>query len=173
MTERAPIECHWDNDGQVFRPTSPYQARRAAKDYGDGEVVRLVELPERSTASHQHFFASVEDAHASLPPLMAERFPSPEHLRKYALVKSGHCYSDSMVCSSHAEAARIASFVRARDEFSLVTVSKNVVTRYVPKSQSYRSMGKEEFAKSKDDVLRVIAELLDVSKSELSGANAA
>lgn len=171
MSERSPIQCIWN--GRSFAPVSDYWIRRAAKDYAEGEIIRMVELPERSSASHNHFFASVENAFQSLPPLMAERFPSSEHLRKYALVKSGHCYSESITCPSHADAMRVAAFTRGGDEFSLVTVSKNVVTRFAPKSQSYRSMDKAEFAKSKEDVLRVIAEMLDVSKSELSNAGEA
>lgn len=171
MTDRAPIEAIWD--GEAFKPVSAYWARRADRQYARGEVLRMIDQPERSSASHNHFFAAVENAFQSLPPLMAERFPSSEHLRKYALVKSGHCYSESITCPSHADAMRVAAFARGGDEFSLVTVSKNVVTRFTPKSQSYRSMDKAEFAKSKEDVLRVIAEMLDVSKSELSNAGEA
>lgn len=171
MSERSPIQCIWD--GRAFTPVSDYWIRRAAKDYGEGEVIRMVELPDRSSASHNHFFASVESAWSSLPPLMAERFPSAEHLRKYALIKAGYCYSDSITCPSHADAMRVMAFAKARDEFSLVTVNKNVVTRYTAKSQNFRAMGKIEFQASKDGVLQVIADMLEVSKSELSSAGEA
>lgn len=168
MTERAPIPCMFD--GEAFKPVSPYWIRRAAKDYGQGEVVRMIEQPERSGASHNHFFVSVENAWQSLPPLLAERWPSAEHLRKYCLIKAGYCYSDSIVCPSKADAMRMAAFARAGDEFALVDVTRNVVTRYRAKSQSYRAMGKAEFQASKDAVLDVIAGILDVSKTELAGA---
>lgn len=172
MTERSPIECAWT--GEVFKPTSPYQVRRAAKDYPEGEVVRLVEMPERSTSSHSHLFAVIDAAHESLPPLMAERFPTPLHLRKYLTVKAGHCYSESLVCSSKAEAERVASFTRSGDEFALVTVNKNVVTRFMPKSLSRRTVpSKAEFQQIKDAVLRVLEETLEVTKKELNTAGQA
>lgn len=168
MSTGAPVEAIWD--GEVFRPISPYWVRRADREFAKGEVLRLTNEQERSHKSHAHFFAAVEEAHRNLPPLMAERFPSPDALRKYALVKSGHCYSDSIICPSHADALRVAAFVRASDEFAVIDVKKTVVTRSVPKSQSYQAMSKEEFAASKDDVLRVISEMIGVSKQELSDA---
>lgn len=166
MSSGAPINAFWD--GEVFRPESPYMARRADRQFARGEVLRLIDNPERSTTSHNHLFAMVEEAWRNLPPLMAERFNSPEALRKYALVKSGHCYTDSVICASRADALRVAAFVRNAEEFSVVTVEKNVVTRYKPKSQSRQAMSKEEFQESKDDVLRVISEMIGVAKKELS-----
>jgi hypothetical protein len=68
---------------------------------------------------------------------------------------------------------RVMAFAKARDEFSLVTVNKNTVTRFVAKSQSMRAMGKVEFQASKDAVLEVIAGLLEVSKGELIAAGEA
>lgn len=169
MSSGAPhIEAIWD--GEVFRPISPYWARRADRQFAKGEVLRLMDDPERSTNSHNHLFAAVQEAWRNLPPLMAERFNSPDALRKYALVKSGHCYSESIACPSHADALRVSAFVRSADEFAIVTVAKNVVTRYRPKSQSRQAMSKEEFQRSKDDVLRVISELIGVAKQELSDA---
>jgi hypothetical protein len=171
MTERTPIPCMFN--GEAFQPVSPYWERRANREYGKGEVVRLVDQPERSGASHNHFFASVESAWESLPPLLAERWPSSKHLRSYALIKAGYCDIDNVVCASHADAMRVAAFTRAGDEYALVDVKKNVVTRYRAKSQSYRSMGKEEFQASKDAVLRIIAEILDISRQELADAGRA
>lgn len=172
MSERAPVECAWV-DG-VFRPTSPYQVRRAAKDYAEGEIVRLVELPKRSIPSHNHLFIIIEEAWESLPPLMAERFPTAKHFRKYLLVKAGHCNSDSLICSSHAEAERVAAFTRSTQEFAVVTVTKNVVTRFVPKSISRQAVpSNKDFQKIKDNVLREMAELLDVTAKELNIAGQA
>lgn len=167
----SPIEALWD--GKVFRPTSSYMVRRADKQFAKGEILRLVDHGDRSTATHNHYFASVQNAFDNLPPLMAERFSSPDALRKYALIKAGFCTSDSIGCPSHADALRVAAFVRSADEFALVIVSKSMVTRYVAKSQSFKSMGKKEFADSKEAVLRVLSEMIGVAKQELSDAGAA
>lgn len=166
MSRGAPIEAIWD--GEIFRPINPYWVRRADKEFIKGEVLRLVNQPERSTKSHNHLFAAVEDTWRNLPPLMAERFNSPEALRKYALVKAGHCFSESIACPSHDDALRVASFVRGNDEFAVVTVQKNMVTRYTPKSMAHSAMSSDEFKKVKDDVLRVLSELIGVAKQELS-----
>lgn len=168
MSSGAPIEATWN--GEVFQPISPYWARRADREFAKGEVLRLVNEPQRSTNSHNHYFAAVENAWHNLPPLMAERFNSPDALRKYALVKAGFCNSDSVTCPSHADALRVAAFVRPMDEFALVTVNKNVVTRFVPKSQSYKAMSKADFQASKTRVLEIIADLIGVSANELKVA---
>lgn len=168
MSGNAPIEAFWT--GEVFQPCSPYWARRADRVFTRGEVLRLVDEPQRSNAAHNHYFASIQNAFDSLPPLVAERFNSPDALRKYALIKGGFCDSDSVTCPSHADALRVAAFIRPMDEFALVTVKKNVVTRFVPKSQSFRSMGKEEFQASKTSVLEIIADLIGVSAAELQAS---
>lgn len=168
MSIHAPIECAWD--GEVFRPTGPYWVRRADKEYAKGEVLWLVNEEERSHKSHAHYFAAISNAWSNLPPLVAERFNSPDALRKYALIKGGYCTSDSITCPSHADALRVAAFVRPADEFALVTVSKNIVTRYVAKTQSYRGMDKKTFAESKDRVLDIIAELIGVTRGELKAS---
>jgi len=168
MTGGAPIECFWN--GEVFQPTGPYWVRRADKDYVKGEIYRLVDIPERSHKTHAHYFACVNKAWENLPPLMAERFSSPDALRYYCLIKAGFCTSESIVCPSHADALRVEAFVRSADAFSLITVKKTIVTRYVAKSQSYKAMGKAEFAASKEKVLDVLAELIGVTSNELKAA---
>jgi hypothetical protein len=171
MSGKSPIECAWDPEAEVFRPIGPYQVWRAARDYGGGEVLLLGEIPVRSGSSHGHLFAVIDNAWESLPPLMAERFPTAKHFRKYLLVKAGHSHSDSMICASHAEAERVAAFTRTAEEFAVVTVDRNVVTRFVPKSLSHEAVpSKEEFQKIKDNVMRVLGDVLEVTKKELGTA---
>ncbi|HEX7767095.1 MAG TPA: hypothetical protein VF443_10300 [Nitrospira sp.] len=171
MTQDTPIECVWT--GEVFQPTSLYQVRRADKQFAKGEILRIVHEPERSHNSHAHYFATVNEAWRNLPPLMAERFPSPDHLRKWALIKAGYCNTHSMPCSSATEARRLAAFIRPMDEFSVVTVERSMVTMYTSQSQSYRSMDKKTFQESKDKVLEVLAVEIGVAKQELSDAGKA
>lgn len=171
MSDCAPIHAFWD--GEVFRPESPYWQRRADKRFAKGEVLRLTHNPERSTSSHQHLFAAIDEAFANLPPLLAERFTSPEALRKYCLIKAGHCFSESITCPSHADALRVCRFVQGADAFALVTVNKSVVTRFWAKSIAYRALDKKDFQTVKDNVLRVLSEMIGVAKQELSDAGKA
>ena len=123
--------------------------------------------------SHDHFFASVQEAYNNLPEDLADDFASPEHLRKWALIKAGYRDERSIVASSKAEALRIAAFIRPMDEFSVVVVREATVTQLTAKSQSLRAMGKVEFQRSKDAVFDVLAKLIGTSVDDLKTSRAA
>jgi hypothetical protein len=165
MSEAPPIRFAWD--GESMTPMGRY-ARIADAHYVVGETYQLVPHQDRSKKTHNHQFAEIEEAWQNLPEHLAERFPSPEHLRKFALIKSGFCDSQTVVCGSRAEAIRWAAVLRPIDEFSVVTVEGSTVTRYTAKSQSMRAMGKQVFQASKSAVLDVLAGMLDVTPAALA-----
>lgn len=152
---------------EAGHPLRAYR-KAVAHDYGDDEAVVLAPYEARSKRAHDHFFAVVDEAHQTLPDDLAERFPSPDHLRKWALIKTGHYDSRSVVCGSKADAARVAAFVRPLDEYAVVVASEAVVTVYTAKSQSLKAMGRKLFQESKADVLDLLAELLGVTVEQLS-----
>lgn len=158
----APLLFSWD--GEVMRPRHP---ALADKQFVVGENYRLEVREDRSQASHNHYFAAVHESWANLPEHLAERFPTSEHLRKYALVKGGFRDERSIVAGSKAEAQRLAAFIRPMDEFAIVTVSEAVVTVYTAKSQSLKAMGRAEFGRSKEAVLGILADMIGVSAPEL------
>lgn len=149
-------------------PATTFMARLADKAFVVGEVYRLTEEHERSAASHRHFFAVIHDAWLNLPEGTAERFPTSEHLRKYALIKAGYRDERTFVAGSRAEALRLAAFVRPIDDFAIVTTSGATVTIWTAKSQSVRAMGGKAFQESKQAVLDVIADLIGVDPTTLS-----
>ncbi|WEX10337.1 hypothetical protein [Chelativorans sp. AA-79] len=161
----TPLAFRWTGDS--FVPHNAYVQKRADQAYVIGEVYLLVEQQERSSESHRHYFASIKEGWENLPENIAAEFPTPEHLRKRALIKAGYYDSHSIVCSSKAEALRLAAFIRPLDEYGVVRVDGAVVTRYTAKSQSMRAMGKREFQASKEKVLDVIASMIEVSRDEL------
>ena len=165
----TPFQAIWQ-DG-MLRPLARFHNALAA-EFGEGEVVTLERREARSQASHSHFFAAVHEAWANLPENMAQRWATPDHLRKWALIRAGYADERSIVCASKAEAQRIAAFVAPMDEYAIVVPREAVVTVYTAKSQSYRAMGKEAFAGSKDAVLSVLAGLLDVAPASLAKAGA-
>lgn len=169
MTDTAPPEPFvWD--GEVFRPLRP---KRADAFYTVGERYLLAPVSQRSDATHKHEFAWLRNAWLTLPDHLAERFPSVEHLRKFALIKAGYCDSHTMTCSSKAEALRLAAYIRPIDEFAIVTVEGATVARYTAKSQSRRAMGAKVFQESKTAILDIISEMLGVQSKELAEAQAA
>jgi len=164
-----PMPFQWT--GEEMRPTRGFAAL-ADKQFVIGEVYVLGEADqERSGASHRHYFASVHEAWLNLPEREAERFPTSEHLRKYALIKAGYCDVRDMVCASKAEAVRVGAFVKPMDPYALVVVSAAVVRVYTAKSQSHKAMTKRVFQESKDAVLGVLAGMIEVSREQLLGFN--
>lgn len=133
--------------------------------FGDGEVVSFERHEERSTATHNHFFACLHEAWLNLPEA-DERFPTPEALRHWALIRSGHCTENSIVCDTPEQAQLVASFM-GNSEGTIIVVRDCVVKKYTAKSQSMKAMNKDEFQRSKVDVLDTIAELIAVKRKKL------
>ena len=164
----APLYYAWDGDS--FRPLLRF-ADRARKQYTIGEKYRLVEEHERSTQSHNHYFATIEEAFRNLPEDIAASYPTSTHLRRWALCKAGYADERSIVASSNEEARKIAGFVRPSDPYAVITVSGNVVKVFTAQSQSKKAMGAKTFQDSKTKTLDIIAGLVGVDAETLS-ANA-
>ncbi len=159
------IPFRWEGDS--FAPM-PGFARRCDEMFVVGQVYRLVEQEDRSTASHNHYFACVKTAWENLGDEAARRFPTPDHLRKFALIRAGYANSVDFPCASRAEAVRWAGRLESQIEYAVVTVSEAVVTVWTAKTQSMRAMDKKTFQASKDAVLEVIAGLIGTDPATLS-----
>lgn len=165
MTSLYPLHFQWSGDAMV-----PLNPRAADRQYVIGETYYLDHREDRSAASHAHYFAALNEAFQNLPDDVAERLPTVEHMRKYALVMTGFRDERSLIASSAAEARRLAAFIKPMDDFAVVSVSGAAVVVLTAKSQSMRAMGKAEFQRSKDLVLEFVASLIGVSRPELDRA---
>lgn len=159
-----PVEFHWDGRAMIPQPRFNALAR---KQYVAGECYTLGVTEERSSASHRHYFACINEAHRNLDESKVERYPRPEHLRKWALIKAGYHNERTIVTESRKQADAIVAFVEALDEFAVILVRGNVVKVYTAKSQSIENMTRVEFEKSKADVLAVLAETIGVTQKQL------
>jgi hypothetical protein len=157
-----PVAFEWD--GEVMRPI---QTKRADSFYTVGEKYLMAPVAQRSEASHKHEFVWLKEAWMSLPEELSQRFPTPEHLRKWALIRAGYSDSHTITCKSKAEALRVAAFIRPIDEFAVVITQGSSVTRFTAKSQSQRAMGAKEFQDSKDAIMRIVAKMIQVDASEM------
>lgn len=157
------IKCIW-RDGALI-PDGQRMARYCEEQFGEGEVLILERQEERSTASHNHYHASIKTAHDNLPE-DDDRFPNPNALRKWALIKSGYCTEAHVVCDTEEQAHTVAGFM-GHQEGVIVVVKGNVVKKYTAKSQSMKAMNKQEFQLSKVAVLDTIAELIAVTRQRL------
>lgn len=162
MTEDfPPLPFRWD--GEAFWPLQP---RRADRFLTVGEVYSLAPYSDRSQASHGHQFAWLREAWQNLPEALADLYPSPEHLRKRALIDAGYYDETAVDCGSEDVAERVAVMMAKADDFALIFVRGCVVVRRVAKSQSRRAMGKEEFQASKSALMEIIGELIGVKLGE-------
>lgn len=149
----------------AFVPDGPRLAHYCEEVFGEGEVVTFERHEERSTQSHNHYFACIAEAWNNLPE-GDERFPTPEALRKWALIRSGWCIKTECVCKDPEQAAMVAAFT-GNAEGVIIVIRENVVVKYTAMSQSTKAMGKDKFQLSKVDVLDTIAELIRVKRSRL------
>lgn len=158
------VALRYLGEGQFHAPSAFSKKLDAALVIG--EVLRWEQVQERSAKSHAHYFAVIADAWANLPEALADDLPSPEHLRKYALVKAGYCNETKMVFRTNAEAIAGASFIGGMDGFAICEVVGPALTVWTAKSQSMRAMNKKEFQESKDAVLRVISGLIGADAAQ-------
>lgn len=170
MTDTA-LWMTWDGDH--LTPASPHWTRKANERLVVGQKYAFDPQEPRSLASHRQYFAAINEAWANLPEEAAERLASPEHLRKFCLIKTGYRDERSIVCASKAEAARVAAFVKPMDEFAFVLTEGATVSVFTAKSQSMRAMGKATFQASKDAVLAYLDQLLGVQAGETQRAGEA
>lgn len=160
-----PIAYIWD--GEVMRPELRF-AKLCDRQFVVGERYTLVQNEERSEASHRQYFAAITEVWKTLPEKLGERFPSPEHLRKWAMIRCGYADSRSVVCASDLEAERIAAFLRPMDAYAVIVPNGPVVTVYTAQSQSKAAMNKTLFQQSKHDVLEFLADLIRINRETLS-----
>lgn len=166
MTIAPPLIFQWNAADRTMRCLSS----RAGNYFADGERYILEAREERSNASHRRFFASINEAWKTLPEDISDRFPSADHLRKWALVKAGIADEDISVWETPEDAAKVGAMIRKRDDFAVISVKGNTVRIYTAKSQDQRSMNKKEFQESVEAVERVIAELIGTTVRDLRQA---
>lgn len=158
-----PVFFQWD--GEAMIPRNP---KRADAEYAVGEIYPLVPLEDRSQASHAHEFAWLKEAWLQLPESLTDLYPTPEHLRKRALIEAGF-YDETIIdAGTNAAALRVASAIRAREEFSLVIVRGPAVVIRTAKSQSRRAMQKNEFQASKTAIMEVIGAMIGAPIDQIS-----
>jgi hypothetical protein len=125
----------------------------------------------RSKKSHDQFFAIVKGAWETLPDHLLEKFPSSEHLRKYALCKAGYADITIITCKSNPEAIRTGLLLSQLDNFAVIDITDGTVLTFArAHSQSLKAMGRKTFQESKEGVLRVISELIGTDAATLRNA---
>ena len=160
-----PFSVTWT--GEVFSPASGMWSKECAKRFTAGETYRLNEEHERSLNTHNHYFACVNEAWKNLDESVTYDLPTPEHLRKWALIMTGYRQERHFVCATKAEAVRMAAFIRPMDEHAVIVPKEATVTVMTAESQSMKAMGKARFQESKTAVLDYLSKLIGTSVTDL------
>lgn len=166
MSHDGPLPWIWT--GSVMKPATPYTGGQAAERFETGSRYMLVEHVDRSSKSERHYFAVIREGWKNLPERLGTRFPSPEHLRKWALIHAGYRNERTFACETPEEAARLAVWLRQAVPYAVLIVSDDVIIEHTAKSQRRRAMEKDEFQASKDAVLGIIAGMVGVTVEDLS-----
>lgn len=157
-------------NGEAMIPARP---KVADKEFVIGQRYWLEEVSDRSWISHRHEFAFVGEGWKNLPETVMEMFPTPEHLRKAALIATGWRRETIIDAGNKTAALRVAAYARGEDEFAqVITRGPTVIVR---KARSQRMHGqdrmeKKEFQESKEAILGWISELIGVDPERLRGA---
>jgi hypothetical protein len=154
-----PIVFVWD--GEAMQPEHRFVAL-CNRQYVVGEQYTLIPHEDRSRKSHKYFFASVTEVWNNLPEPLALRFPTAEHLRKWALIRCGYADKKEIVVASDTDAERIGTFMRALDTYAVITLSGPVITVYTAQSQAESAMNRKLFGEAKRDVLEFLDNLIGV-----------
>ena len=162
MSETFPML--YEGNG-LFRCLHP---KRVKLDVGAVHGWQMAE--HRSKASHDHFFAIINEAWKNLPEDMGDDFPSPEHLRKWALIKAGFCSETRIACANNSEAMTLATKAKAMDKYSIVAIDGKAVTIWTADSQRRDAMGRQAFQEAKERALHIISNLIGTDVTILQEA---
>jgi hypothetical protein len=166
----APLPLWFSWNGEAMVPLNP---RAADRIYVVGQRYNLEHREDRSATSHNHEFWWLHEAWLNLPENLADLYPTPEHLRKCAMIDTGWYDEEIIDCSTNAAALRVASSFRRRDDFALVIVRGPLVSIRTAKSQSRRAMTKGQFQASKSALMDCIAALIGTTREALERERAA
>lgn len=138
------------------------------RQFKPGREYVLMEHRGRSDASHNHYFACIKKGWENLPEDTAHRFPTPEYLRKWCLIKEGYADQVDHVCEDEKALGELVALVRKLDPYTVMQASGNVLTIWTAQSQDHASMGHEAFQTSKDRVMGRISNMIGISVTELA-----
>jgi hypothetical protein len=159
-----PVEFIWD--GNVMIP-NPRFKRLCDQQFAINEAYPLVILENRSMASHNHYFAALQEGFNNLAEEYAQEFDSAEHLRHWCLCKSGFCTTTTYVLNTAEDARKLRDALKKENASTIVGVTGNVAKVYTPESQSMAAMKRERFEASKTAVLELVASMARTTPTQL------
>lgn len=158
----TPQAFRWEGDSFV-----PLRPKYADRELVVGRVYWLTEVRnvEPSGRSWRHMFAVIKKSWENLPEDLKDDYPTPEALRKRALIQAGFYDETVIEVSDTAAAGLLAAVLRRRNGLSHVIVRPGCVIQREAKSQ--KDMEREEFQRSKDAIFGIVSDLIGVDIATL------
>ncbi|MEL6411689.1 MAG: hypothetical protein AAFQ38_14930 [Pseudomonadota bacterium] len=172
MRDNDLIRCVFD--GQALIPDGNFSVAQVNDRFGAGQVVVVDLDPQRSGKSHKHQFVFVKTAWENLPDYLVDApfAVSVETLRKHALIATGFCHTEMVPVGTKQRAERVAvamsSLASRAHGYCITDVRGSVAYCHTAQSQSVKSMGRDEFQKSKQAILEWLADLIGVTPADLA-----
>lgn len=154
-------------DGRAMIPLDRFRAL-ANRQYRAGQEYVLIDHKGRSEESHRHYFACIRAGWNNLPEEYADKFPSPEALRKRCLVWEGYADHTEHLCENEEAIAKMILMVRKLEPYAVMKQEGLLLHIWIPQSQDHASMGHQVFQESKERVLSRIANMCGLSLKELT-----
>jgi hypothetical protein len=154
-------------DGRSMVPLDRYR-ELANRQFRAGTVYALIPHRDRSSVSHRHMFASIKKGFDNIPEALANRWKSPDHLRKWCLIQEGYADELTHICANVNEAKSTAALIQTIDEYAVIKRTGNILTIWTAQSQDENHMGHDEFQESKTKILERIASMCGISLEELT-----
>lgn len=126
----------------------------------------LIEHHGRNMRQHRAYFASLNDIFDNLAEQYDGVFPSPEHLREWALCQTEFCTVTHEAYETRKDALQAARALRKLAPYAVISVVGTTLVTKHAMSQSVRAMGKEEFEASCKAVLDVVAGMARMTPAE-------
>ena len=119
-----PLPFVWD--GKAMLPSERLRAL-AKRQFTEGATYVLEPHEPVSHKERAYYFASIREAWGNLNADAVARYPDPEALRKWCLIKAGWRKDNYTVCDTNDRATVLAAFLRKLDSYAVVTVKGRIV----------------------------------------------
>lgn len=139
--------------------------KRCDELYVVHERYAFSEVDTRNMKLHAAYFASIGEAWKNLPEGWGDYFKSPDHLRKYCLIKEGYCTTATFTLANEDEALAFAAYFRVpgeSGEFRIIERRGNVVVVNTARSQQVLRKGKGMDADTFKSSSRAVLNRLDI-----------
>ena len=165
MSTEYDVVCTWHGD--ALKPSTKTFAKLLDEQLVIGERYIVQIEAQRNWVAHRAYMATVGELYKNWPESAERQFESRDHLRHWALIRTGHCTRSEHVCETHAEAIRLAAALRSVVPYCEIAVARNLVLRLTAQSQKSLAMGAKEFKQSCNDVIEFLCEYVGVTEQQL------